>query len=162
MPPVPTAKARPRRTRSAWGLALACSGAVLLLGSGGGSAEATSRILGPLLHWLLPHADPALRTELHLALRKLAHLAEYAALALLARRALAHWPGAAGARLAAGALAWVATVAALDEWRQSFLPERTGALRDVGIDLAGGALALALAFAYTRGMATRRGPRHAP
>jgi VanZ family protein len=44
-------------------------------------------------------------------------------------------------------LVCVACVAGLDELHQAFTQVRTGTLRDVGIDLAGGAAALGLALA---------------
>ena len=59
-------------------------------------------------------------------------------------------------RLAAGALAWVALVAACDEARQAFVHSRTGTPWDVALDVAGGMLALGLAIVYTRVM--RAGP----
>lgn len=80
------------------------------------------------------------------ALRKLAHVAEYLVLTLLLVRALRR----AGANAAvpaamAGALAYAAT----DEWHQSFVPGRTATVRDVAIDGIGIALA-ALAATRTR------------
>lgn len=64
-------------------------------------------------------------------LRKLAHLAEYAVLYLLTRRALeargASWPAAAFAVL----------YAMTDEWHQSFVPGRAGLWSDVAVDAAG-------------------------
>ena len=60
-------------------------------------------------------------------LRKLAHMAEYAVLYLLARRAM-------GAR---AALAFSILYAASDEWHQTFVPGRRGAASDVLIDALG-------------------------
>ena len=64
------------------------------------------------------------------------HMAEFALLALLIRRAGARAPLAF-----ALTLAW----AILDEWHQSFVPRRGGLATDVLIDAAGAALALLIA-----------------
>ncbi len=69
--------------------------------------------------------------------RKAAHVTEYAVLALLTWRSLARVTAWGRAVLAGAALALCATVAGLDEWHQSFLAARTGAVRDVAIDLGG-------------------------
>src|SRR5712691_7353535 len=52
-----------------------------------GSGEHTSRILLPLLRWLLPWATPEALDAAHLLLRKSAHVTEYAILAALWFRA---------------------------------------------------------------------------
>jgi len=122
-------------------------GVIFALSSDTFSASSTSGILGPLLQWLLPDASADTIYRLHVAIRKGAHLGVYAVLALLALRAgrVGHaWPLA---RAAAVGLVCVATVASLDELHQAFAQSRTGTLRDVGIDLAGGAAALGLALA---------------
>lgn len=77
-------------------------------------------------------------------LRKLAHVAEYAVLFSLTRRALA----AEGfSPRAAGAVAFVSTVlyAVTDELHQTFVPGRAGAVSDVAIDACGALLAWARA-----------------
>lgn len=142
--------------RRAWLWALAWTAGVLLLGGAVGSAEATSRFIGPLLRWLLPDAPTATLDAIHFAIRKGAHLTEYGALALLAQRALRHGAGGSAPRAAVLALGWVAGVAALDESHQAALATRTASPADVALDLLGALVALALAFAYTRGMATAR------
>ena len=53
-------------------------------------------------------------------------------------------------RVAALALAIVLAVAGADEWRQSFLPTRSGSLGDVAINLAGGTLGGVLVIAVHR------------
>jgi VanZ family protein len=120
-------------------------GVIFALSSDAFSAPSTSGILGPLLQWLLPDASSDTIYRLHVALRKGAHLGVYAVLALLALRAgrVGHgWPLA---RAALVSLVCVATVASCDELHQAFTRSRTGTLRDVGIDLVGGAAALGLA-----------------
>jgi VanZ family protein len=139
---------RLRRTSwiRAWTPVVVWVGVIFTLSSDAFSASSTSGILGPLLQWLLPEASADTIYRLHVAIRKGAHLGVYAVLALLALRAgrVGHaWPLA---RAAALSLACVATVASLDELHQAFAQARTGTLRDVGIDLAGGAAALVLAL----------------
>ncbi len=143
----------------AWGPVVAWVAVIFALSSDAFSASSTSGILGPLLQWLLPSASADTIYRLHVAIRKGAHLGVYAVLALLALRAghLGHaW---ALGRAALASLACVATVATLDELHQAFARARTGSLRDVGIDLAGGALGLALVFLAT---ALRRAWRARP
>lgn len=69
-------------------------------------------------------------------LRKAAHMAEYAVLYWLSRRALS----------GSGPKAFLFTVvyAVSDEWHQTFVPGRAGAVSDVVVDAAGAALAAAL------------------
>jgi VanZ family protein len=79
------------------------------------------------------------------AIRKTAHLAEYAVLGLLAAGALRTlFPGYTRGssrgtlwRMAAVVLSFGTLVAAIDEWHQTSLPSRTGSIRDVVIDMVG-------------------------
>ena len=110
------------------------------------SFQHSSRIIGPLVHWLFPHLSDAAIHDVVVCVRKCAHLAEYAVLALLFWRALrkpaevVHAPWRwSDARLA---LALVALFAAGDELHQAFVPSREGSVRDVLLDTTGGALAL--------------------
>ena len=134
-------------------LAWACF--VLFASSSNFSASNTSRIIRPLLVWLVPDISEAALAQAHFLVRKAAHLTEYALLALLAARAFRtssrlalarHW------RLAAFAL--VASVALVDEYHQSFVPTRTGTIYDSLLDMAGGATALICASLW---LAARRG-----
>ena len=81
------------------------------------------------------------------AVRKGAHVVEYAVLAVLARRAWALTDAVRGWGLTAARLAWLAlglavACAALDEYRQSFTRSRQGSVWDVLLDAAGAALGL--------------------
>lgn len=110
-----------------------------------GSREHTSRILLPLLRWLLPWATPEALDAAHLLLRKSAHVAEYAILAGLWFRALRR-----GLNLAPPAAAWSALLisagwAALDEWHQAFVPSRTASVTDALLDSAAAAVAVWIA-----------------
>ena len=128
-------------------------GLILGLGSAGFSADSTSRFLRPLLRWLLPDAAPESLHAMHFAVRKAAHLLEYAVLALLAWRATRQ--GLARLPASALTLGLVFAVAIVDEARQSSLATRSGSPGDVALDVAGGCLALALLLALR---ALRRRP----
>ena len=73
-------------------------------------------------------------------LRKLGHMLEYGVLFALTRRALAG-SGARPSPASWGAAAYSLLYAAGDEWHQSFVPGRHGAVGDVAIDMAGAVLA---------------------
>jgi VanZ family protein len=140
-----------------WLLVVLWTGLIIWAGSDSYSLAKTSRVLLPLLRWLLPDADPRTHWEVIFALRKAAHLIEYAILAWLTWLALFSTYRRVLLRFAGLALAWVVVVAAFDEVRQGLVESRTGSIVDVGIDLSGGVLALALAIAYTRFMQRKRG-----
>ncbi|MFN6964680.1 MAG: VanZ family protein [Pyrinomonadaceae bacterium] len=124
---------------------------ILVLGSGMGSMNETSRFIRPLLEFLFPEAPPETLAIYHGYIRKLAHFAEYGVLALFAARAFATSSSAVLARnfwVASAALALI--VAAIDEFRQSYDPSRTSSVYDVLIDLSGAAAALIIVAAVRR------------
>jgi VanZ family protein len=84
---------------------------------------------------------------LHVLLRKLAHLVEYALLG-----ALAMW----ARRSYAVALPWALAIALLDEGRQSLSPTRTGSGWDVLLDLAGAAIGATFVPAMRALLSSRR------
>jgi VanZ family protein len=111
------------------------------------SSEHTSRFLVPFLRWLNPDISGATIAQIHLLLRKGAHLIEYAILAVLLWRGF-RW-GRVGVRQslwpqAASALAVTIVFAATDELRQSFVASRDSSPVDVLLDSSGAALGLAL------------------
>jgi VanZ family protein len=107
------------------------------------SAEHTSRFLVPFLLWLKPDISVETVAQIHFFVRKLGHLAEYAILATLLWRAFDK-SQRGFQRAAATAFVIAAVYASLDEFHQSFIPSRTGALQDVLIDLCGAMLGLAV------------------
>lgn len=123
--------------------------AIFALGSDAASGEHTSRIVTPMLTWLLPGVTPLQIEVLHQLLRKVAHVTEYAVLGTLWFRALASgrgWPAWAAATTAfAISVGW----AGVDEAHQLLVPSRTSSLADVGIDAAG-ALAAVLTAGWRR------------
>jgi VanZ family protein len=102
-----------------------------------GSAEHTGRLLYPILHFLF-NLDPARFPAWHALLRKTGHVVGYFILSVLFFRSwratfprlATHWC----LQWATVALLSTALVATFDEWHQSFLPSRTGTIRDVVLD----------------------------
>lgn len=121
-----------------WWPALLWAVAISLFSTGAFTTENTSRIILPILHWLLPHAANATLLQMHHYIRKCAHFTEYFILSLLVLRAIR--AGRPGTRFA-WALVVVAIVlcyASFDEFHQRFVPGRTAAVGDVLIDTSGG------------------------
>jgi VanZ family protein len=121
------------------------------------SFEHSSRIIGPFVRWLFPHLPDDVVHAIVVIVRKCAHLAEYAVLALLLWRAL-HKPPRQDAppwrwSEAGLALAVVALYAASDEIHQALVPSRQGCVTDVLLDTTGAALGLLslwAVFSYRR------------
>ena len=115
------------------------------------SSDQTSRIIGPLLHWLFPSISFETEKLVHKAVRKTAHVVEYGVLALFALRALVLSGYDFGGLLTyALALAVVLCIALVDEFNQSFDPTRSSAATDVMLDVAGGGLALLAGWLFLR------------
>ena len=111
--------------------------------SGSFSASNTSRIIGPLILWLFPDTSAETLAIVHFITRKVAHFTEYAILGFLAARAFST------ASLPAIRKRWfwicaaiIVVNALLDEYHQSFVPERTPSIYDSLIDMTGGLTAL--------------------
>jgi VanZ family protein len=123
---------------------------IQIAASGPFSASETSRLIGPLLRWLFPAADAQTIASAHFAIRKAAHLVEYAILSLIALRALRRSFDHSFAWHATACLVLVLAVAVVDESRQARSALRTGARSDVALDVAGAATALAIACGVRR------------
>src|SRR5438067_10596642 len=116
------------------------------------SAEHTSRFLVPFLRWLDPQISFAALNAIQFGIRKLAHLTEYAILAMLLWRALrsgARWQMKMSIlRLRSGQVLFLTVLlacglfAAIDEFHQSFVPSRTASPTDVMIDICGALVGL--------------------
>ncbi|HUR97403.1 MAG TPA: VanZ family protein [Pyrinomonadaceae bacterium] len=130
-------------------------GVIFFLSSGQGSSTRTSLIIRPLLEFLFPAASSETIAFYHGVIRKLAHFTEYGVLGFLACRAFA---GSSANFLRRhcyiASMILVLSVAGLDEFNQSFNPERTGSPVDAMIDLGGGVSAAILFYL------TRRKQRH--
>lgn len=127
------------------------TGVVLAFSTSGASMSRTSRIIRPILEFLFPGAPEATLVFYHGIIRKCAHFFEYAVLAALAARA---FNGSSKAFLSRhpflSAVLVAVTVAAVDEFNQSFDPSRTGTFRDVLLDLCGAATGAAIVAAYAK------------
>lgn len=118
------------------------------------SSEHTSRILYPILHFLIG-LNLARFEVWHHYIRKLGHFVGYFALSLLlfrAWRATLHLSSAPGWALRWATIAFFMSVlvASLDEWHQTFLPSRTGRFADVVLDSSAALTAQILVFAFLR------------
>jgi VanZ family protein len=112
------------------------------------TSENTSRIIIPLLRWLLPHSSPETLSELHHLIRKSAHFIEYFILSLLVLRGIRAGRKESHLAWALAAIGIVGGYAALDEFHQSFVPGRTAAVTDVLLDTAGGVAAQLVAAVF--------------
>jgi len=116
------------------------------------SASNTGRILYPLLHFLFG-LDWTRFEDWHFYIRKTGHVIGYGMLSFLLFRAWrATLPAMSGSRWtmhwATIATLGTAFVASLDEWHQSFIPSRTGTIRDVILDTCAGIAVQILIFVW--------------
>jgi len=104
-----------------------------------GASSNTSLIIRPLLEWLFADASPASLDVYHGYIRKFAHFAEYAVLALLSARAFLY---SSQTILRKYWFLWafliVVSVASFDEYNQSFNALRTASVYDTLLDASGG------------------------
>ena len=114
------------------------------------STEHTSRFIVPFLLWLKPGMSPQTIWTIIVVMRKCAHLAEYAILALLLWRALRSGTalGAKMPSLFGTVLVVCAVFAASDEFHQCFVKSRTPSVRDVLLDVAGALLGLSISASF--------------
>ncbi|MEP6809309.1 MAG: VanZ family protein [Chthoniobacterales bacterium] len=117
------------------------------------SAEHTSRIIAPFLHWLVSDIAPATIALVQLLVRKGAHVTEYAVLGALMARAFRYGLKKTGTHFVF--LVWLlcAVWAALDEFHQTFVASRTGSPIDVMIDAAGALLGVGVYWLSSRAKA---------
>jgi VanZ family protein len=114
------------------------------------SSAQTARVLIPLLHRLFPALSAHTLNRMHTVIRKLAHVAEFAAFSIAvfhgvrAERSGWKFPWAVLTLLIAAAYA------GLDEWHQSFVPLREPRIRDVMIDTFGALLAQMFVWIYAK------------
>ena len=116
------------------------------------SGAQTSRFLTPFLVWLNPHISYRSIEIVHVVVRKLGHVTEYAVLAVLLWRAFrlgTHWQINLSMLFLIVSMA-CALFAISDEWHQSFIPSRTPSARDVLIDIAGALIGIGIYSAFTR------------
>ena len=157
----------PKLNYTAWGVTLKRWGPVVFwmavifsASADSGSVVHSSRILEPLCKWLWPNITFAQLELIKLIARKLAHMSEFALLALLFLRALSHDRGDARKWISS---AWVLATAyaASDELHQLFVPGRDGRIIDVVIDSAGAALGLLACYGVLCAWAKNTAPQPA-
>ncbi len=153
---IPHAAPASRRNRFLryWLPVLLWMGFIFGMSTNAGAPNNTSRIIGPIVRWLVPGISDEALGRVVFGVRKAAHVTEYGVLALLCWRARRQpirgdvrpwcWPDAAFA------LALTATFAASDEWHQSFVPSRQGSGWDVLLDSGGAVLGLLILWRLGR------------
>jgi len=124
------------------------------------SVHHSSRIIEPIIRWLIADiSDEAVRTTV-LVVRKGAHVTEYAIYAMLLWRGLrsTFWRTAPGWPGRCALTAWLVAVAFAmsDEWHQMFVPGRQGSPWDVLIDSLGAAGGLLLLWVLNRWFKRRK------
>ena len=107
------------------------------------SVQHSSRIIEPLVRWLFPDATNETVHTTVFVVRKCAHMTEFAIFTLLIWRAAnaTIWKQESGwnRRAVIFAAASAVLFAASDEFHQTFVPGRQGAVMDVVIDSVGSA-----------------------
>lgn len=125
-----------------------------------GSAKHSSRIIAPILRWLCPGLPTEKVERVVLAVRKTAHVVEYAVLATLIWYALwkPHWGDQRpwNWTIAGFAFALAACYAVSDEAHQLFVPTRQGSAWDVLLDMSGAAAGLLVTATVYSWLACRR------
>ena len=114
------------------------------------SANHTSAIILPVLHWLFPGAGPEALERMNFYIRKSAHFTEYFVFSVLLLRALKKEDQRWRLRWAIWALAIAAGYSALDEFHQSFVPSRTASPWDSLLDTTGAAVAQVVLWLRTK------------
>ena len=119
------------------------------------SSQNTSRVIVPLLRWLLPHASAHAIELLHHVIRKGAHVFEYFVFGSLLFHAMSGYTRRWTLRWAVTAIAVSAVFAGFDEFHQSFVPNRGASVWDSLLDTSAAAAAVIVAWLLSR----RRGGR---
>ena len=114
----------------AWVPVVVWSALIFILSTSAFTAANTSRIIDPMLRWLLPGITAASVDVCHTLIRKAAHFTEYGVLFwLLVRGPMVRRPYLA--------LMLCVVYALTDEGHQAFTPGRTASLYDVALDSSG-------------------------
>jgi len=114
-------------------------------------ADHTSGPLRLLFQAIFGHIPDARWNEIHFYIRKTGHFTGYGFIGVAWLRAL--WMTLPGSRYLPDAvlgLLGCATMASLDEWHQSYLPNRTGSPWDVLLDCTGALTAQLLVYIVLR------------
>lgn len=118
-----------------------------------GGTQRTSRLIVPVLRWVVPDISPAAIDRAQFAVRKSGHAVGYSILAALIWRGVRRTPAGKQAsfqRSATVAFALAVLFAASDEWHQTFTATRQGSLADVALDAGGAAAGLVILWLWSR------------
>ena len=118
------------------------------------SDQQTGRVILPVLHWLFPWATRRMLYLMHMGIRKLAHVTEFAIFSATVFRGIRGGRTGWHISWAVITLLIAAAYASLDELHQVFVPLRHASPRDVAIDAFGALLAQLFVWWY----ATRKWP----
>jgi VanZ family protein len=152
-----TANSSTLRRLVRYGPLLLWIGFISFASTGEFSSDSTSRFVRPFLLWLFPGISEGQLAGVHFVTRKVSHLAEYAILAFLARRAFITSSHAfIQRRWFQVSLALVVVCSLLDEFKQSYEPARSASMLDCVIDVIGGLTVLYLFKNYDRRAQRRR------
>jgi len=133
-----------------WIPVISWAGVIFFFSTGQFSSASTSRIIGPILHWLYPSVSTELELTVHFFVRKLGHWSEYFIFSLLLMRALdQRAPLPHGFRRVVWTALGILLYACSDEIHQIFVPSRSASLNDVLLDFFGGICGL-LFFQWQR------------
>ncbi len=120
-------------------------GVILLLSSGNNSVSRTFPFFVRVLDPMLAKASSPTVARSYIILRKIGHLVGYAILDLLASAAFSRSSAVIVSQYwHVLAFAVTLAVAAADETRQHFDPDRVGSIRDVALDCIGGVASILL------------------
>lgn len=132
---------------------------IFIASSDAESGPRGSRLLAPLLRWLMPDLGPETLEHIVFLARKGVHFVTFGVLAALSWRAFttasSPHPGLPATRPRRHSpllrsFLLTAAYAVSDELHQCFVPTRTGSVMDVAIDCAGALTALLVCGAWTR------------
>jgi VanZ family protein len=112
------------------------------------SDRQTAKVIIPILRYLFPYASARMLHYGHIAIRKLAHIAEFGVFSITVFRGIRAERQGWRWTWALATLIIAVTYAGLDEWHQSLVPLRHASARDVAIDAFGALLAQGLVWLF--------------
>jgi VanZ family protein len=124
-----------------------------------GSSKRSSRLIEPVVRWLFPQVSEPVVDAVVFYVRKGAHVAEYAVLAVLLwaaiRKTLPQNSRPWHASRVALVIGFAFLYAASDEMHQAMVPNREGRFQDVLIDITGASLGLFALWLFWKWRARR-------
>ncbi len=147
-----------KRILLTWGPVVLVCAMIFILSADTHSGQHSQALLGWILGWF--HArNHARMSAFGEPFRKLGHVVVYSLLAISSWRAFSFWKQRKRLRWMPPFL-WTLLLlvlyAASDEWHQTFVPTRSGSVRDVVVDTLGGLLGLGLYLGCSKWLWPRR------